>query len=153
MDHPTAISTPSLPSAFAGWLDRIARHDQVLAAHAVPVQLWLRPGTTPGPGAGDGDLLHFLARGTRLTLSRYRPDALVTLLLRAACDCAQHRTAGATARPVLRPGAEPVAVATYDGALREGWRSIEAALLPVPRVAEIFEGLREELARPGARAA
>ena len=44
MDLPTPSSTPALPSPFAGWLDRLARHDQVLAAHAVPVQLWLRPG-------------------------------------------------------------------------------------------------------------
>ena len=54
-------------------------------SHAVPVQLWLRSGDT---------VLHLLAQGTRVVLRRYAGSDLTALILRSACDCEEHRTAG-----------------------------------------------------------
>lgn len=109
------------------------------SSHAVPVSLWLR----------DGDrVLHFAARGTRLCLSAYRPSDLTTLILRAACDCAEHRQAGATGRVVLNPGAVPVEVHELDGAEVFGWRGHEAALLPLQEAAGILESLLARLPQP-----
>jgi hypothetical protein len=139
------------PLTFAGWTRALnARGYGVLpASHAVPVSLWLRddaPGDdAPGDDATEGRVLHYSARGTRLRLAVYRPSDLTTLILRAACDCAEHRQAGATGRVALNPGTEPVEVHELDGAKVFGWRGHEAALLPLHESAGILESLLPRL--------
>ena len=113
------------------------------SSHAVPVSLWLRDGDPLR-----GRVLHFDARGTRLRLAVYEPSDLTTLILRAACDCEEHRQAGASARVVLNPGAVPVEVHELDGASVFGWRGHEAALLPVQDAAGIFESLLARVSQP-----
>ncbi len=132
------MDTPRL--TFSTWTAALRRRGFVVlpASHAVPVQLWL---TTP-----DGCALHFLARGTRLTLRRYAATDLAALVLRSECDCEEHRTAGAAVRTVLATGAAPAAEAVFDGADRRGWRGYEAGLLGVAAAAEIFEELLDTLA-------
>ena len=112
------------------------------SSHAVPVSLWLREGDPL-----DGRVLHFGARGTRLRLSVYEPSDLTTLILRAACDCEEHRQAGAAGRVVLNPGAVAVEVHELDGAAVFGWRGHEAALLPVQAAAGVFESLVAHVSR------
>ena len=90
-------------------------------------------------------MLHFAARGTRLRLAAYRPSDLTTLLLRAACDCAEHRQAGATGRVVLNTGAVALEVHEIDGAKVFGWRGHEAALLPLQETAGLLESLLPRL--------
>jgi hypothetical protein len=129
------------PLNFTSWTRALsARGYGVLpSSHAVPVSLFLR----------DGDrVLHFGARGTRLRLAVYRPSDLTTLILRAACDCAEHRQAGATGRVVLNPSAVPVEVHELDGAEVFGWRGHEAALLPLQEAAGILESLLARLPQP-----
>jgi hypothetical protein len=135
------MDTPRL--TFSTWTAALRRRGFVVlpASHAVPVQLWL---TTP-----DGCALHFLARGTRLTLRRYAATDLAALVLRSECDCEEHRTAGAAVRTVLATGAAPAAEAVFDGAGRRGWRGYEAGLLGVAAAAEIFEELLDTLAVSG----
>ena len=126
---------------FATWTRGLSArgYDVLPASHAVPVSLWLR----------DGDrVLHFTARGTRLRLDAFEPTDLTTLLLRAACDCAEHRQAGATGRGVLNPGADPLETHELDGAEVFGWRGHEAALLPPAEVAGFFESLVARLSPP-----
>lgn len=134
---------------FATWVaDLSARGHAVLAAsHAVPVQLWLRE---PGD---HGTVLHYLARGTRVTLRRYAATDLTALVLRAECDCEEHRTAGAGSRTVLTPGATPVAEVVLDGATEFGWSGAEAGLMDVATAAELFEELRTVLDDRAGRAA
>ena len=129
------------PLTFASWTRALsARGYGVLpTSHAVPVSLWLRD---------DDRVLHFGARGTRLRLVAYRPSDLTTLILRAACDCAEHRQAGATGRVVLNPGAEPLEVHGLDGARVFGWTGHEAALLPLQEAAGILESLLARLPQP-----
>ena len=130
---------------FASWTRALsARGYGVLpTSHAVPVSLWLRDGDPI-----TGRVLHFAARGTRLRLVAYRPTDLTTLILRAACDCAEHREAGATGRVVLNPGVEPLEVHELDGAEVFGWTGHEAALLPLQETAGILESLLARLPRP-----
>jgi hypothetical protein len=132
------------PLSFASWTRALsARGYGVLpASHAVPVSLWLRD-ESPEPGAGR--VLHYSARGTRLRLAAYRPSDLTTLMLRAACDCAEHRQAGATGRVALNPGAEPLEMHELDGAKVFGWHGHEAALLPLQETAGILESLLPRL--------
>ena len=126
---------------FATWVaDLSARGHAVLAAsHAVPVQLWLRE---PGD---HGTVLHYLARGTRVTLRRYAATDLTALVLRAECDCEEHRTAGAGSRTVLNPGAAAAAEVVFDGARELGWRGYEAGLLDIAGAAAMFDSMLEEL--------
>ena len=130
------------PLTFAGWTRALsARGYGVLpASHAVPVSLWLRDDDADG-----GRVLHFSARGTRLRLAAYRPSDLTTLILRAACDCEEHRQAGATGRVSLNPGAEPLEVHELDGARVFGWRGHEAAVLPLQKAAGVLESLLPRL--------
>ncbi len=130
---------------FASWTRALsARGYGVLpTTHAVPVSLWLRDGDPI-----TGRVLHFAARGTRLRLVAYQPTDLTTLILRAACDCAEHREAGATGRVVLNPGAEPLEVHELDGAKVFGWTGHEAALLPLQEAAGILESLLARLPQP-----
>lgn len=129
-------------SAFAAWTTALTERGlSVLASsHAVPVQLWARE-----PGHG---VLHFTARGTTVALRRYRANDLTGLILRAECDCAEHRTAGAGQRTVLVPGAVPLAERVVDGRVEFGWGGIEAGLLDVPSAAVLFDRLHEQLATP-----
>ena len=140
------------PFTFASWTRALSARgfDVLPASHAVPVSLWLRdaspePGDGPGEGNDLGRVLHYSARGTRLRLAAYRPSDLTTLILRAACDCAEHRQAGATGRIALNPGAEPLEVHELDGARVFGWRGHEAALLPLQETAGILESLLPRL--------
>ncbi len=127
------------PLTFTAWTATLAADGYTVlpSSHAVPVQLWLRD--------GDGQVLHFLARGTRITLRSYRPSDLTGLILRSECDCAEHRTAGAAQRTVLVPGAVPLAESAVDGRRDFGWRGIEAGLLDVPSAAAILDRLLAEL--------
>lgn len=131
-------SSPS-PLTFATWVAELsARGHAVLAAsHAVPIQLWLR--------RADGSVLHFLARGTRVTLRQYDATDLTSLMLRSECDCEEHRTAGAGSRTVLAPGAVPAAEIVFDGAETLGWTGYEAGLLDVTTAAAMFEEMAAEL--------
>ncbi len=130
---------------FASWTRALsARGFGVLpSSHAVPVSLWLRDGDPENER-----VLHFDARGTRLRLAVYRPSDLTTLILRAACDCEEHRQAGATGRIVLNPGAAPLEVHELEGASVFGWRGHEAALLSLQDAAGIFESLLARLSQP-----
>jgi len=138
------------PLTFPSWTRALsARGYAVLpSSHAVPVSLWLRDGDPV-----TGRVLHLGARGTRLRLAVYRPSDLTTLILRAACDCAEHRQAGAAGRVVLNPGAEPLELHELDGASVFGWRGHEAALLPLQETAGIFESLLARVSQPAARSA
>jgi len=131
--------------AFASWTRALsARGYGVLpTSHAVPVSLWLRDGDPI-----TGRVLHFAARGTTLRLVVHRPADLTTLILRAACDCAEHREAGASGRIVLNRGAEPLEVHELDGAKVFGWTGHEAALLPLQEAAGILESLLARLPQP-----
>ena len=136
------------PLTFTRWTSALsARGYGVLpASHAVPVSLWLRDDAPePGSDSGEGRVLHYSARGTRLRLAAYRSSDLTTLILRAACDCAEHRQAGATGRIALNPGAEPLEVHELDGAKVFGWHGHEAALLPLQETAGILESLLPRL--------
>ena len=128
------------PLTFAAWVAALSGrgHAVLAASHAVPVQLWLRP--------PDGSVLHFLARGTRVTLRRYAGSDLTSLVLRAECDCEEHRTAGAGSRTVLTPGAVPAAEVVFDGAAELGWSGIEAGRLDVPTAAAMFDEMLAQLA-------
>ena len=134
----TTSSQSSL--TFAAWVSTLsARGHSVLAAsHAVPIQLWLRH--------PDGSVLHFMARGTRVTLRRYDGSDLTSLVLRSECDCEEHRTAGAGSRTVLTPGAVPAAEVVFDGAAELGWSGIEAGRLDVPTAAAMFDEMLAQLA-------
>ena len=143
---------------FASWTRALsARGFGVLpSSHAVPVSLWLRDGAPengPENGSENGRVLHFGARGTRLRLAAYRSTDLTTLILRAACDCEEHRLAGAAGRIVLNPGAVPLEVHELDGASVFGWRGHEAALLSLQDAAGIFESLLARLAQPAVQPA
>lgn len=120
---------------FAAWTSALTvRGFTVLpSSHAVPVELWLR---TPR-----NEVLHFRARGTTVALRRYTAAALAGLILRSECDCEEHRTAGATTRTALLPGAVPLNEAVYDGAAELGWVGYQAGLLDIPTAAVLLERL------------
>jgi hypothetical protein len=128
------------PLTFPSWTRALsARGYAVLPqSHAVPVSLWLRD---------EDRVLHFAARGTRLRLSSYRQTDLTTLILRSACDCEEHRQAGAAGRIVLNPGAVPLDVHELDGSSVFGWRGHEATLLSLQETAGIFESLLARVPR------
>jgi len=109
-------------------------------SHAVPVQLWLRSGAT---------VLHLQAQGTRVVLRRYAGSDLTAMILRSACDCAEHRTAGASARTVLAPGSVPLDEVVLDGRATFGWSTYEAGLLDVATAAGVFEALLARLEGSG----
>ena len=73
---------------------------------------------------------------------------MTTLILRAACDCAAHRQAGAAGRLALNPGATPLELHELDGAEVFGWRGHEAAMLPLHQSAGILESLLPRLSSP-----
>jgi hypothetical protein len=124
MPHSTSLTPTRLPvRSFADWSERLRADGFTVLpqSHNVPVDLWLREPS--------GRVLHLRARGTRVVLRAYDGSDLTTVLLRAECDCAEHRTAGAAGRSVLAPGAEPLAEVQYDGAAEAGWTGVEAGLL------------------------
>lgn len=128
------------PFTFSTWTAALsARGWTVLSpSHAVPVQLWLRHADT---------VLHLRAQGTRVVLRRYAASDLTAMILRAECDCAEHRTAGASSRTVLAPGSTPLEEVALDGRTAFGWTSCEAGLLDVATVAGIFESLLAQVER------
>jgi hypothetical protein len=133
------MDTTSLPSfTFATWTASLAARGWTVLSpsHAVPVSLWLRSGDT---------VLHLSARGTRVVLRRYAGRDLLGLILRSQCDCADHRTAGASLRLALASTAVPLDEVVLDGAATFGWTSYEAGLVDVPTAAGIFESLLARL--------
>lgn len=133
------LDTRTAPATFAAWLaDLEADGLTVLGAHRVPVQLWLLD--------VDGSALHLRAAGTRVVLRRYAGGDLTALVLRAECDCAEHRAAGARTRLALDPAAVPVEEAVFDGATLLGWRGVEAGLVDVRTAAAVLEDLLGVLA-------
>jgi hypothetical protein len=138
------LSQDPAPRTFADWTERLRADGFVVMpqSHAVPVDLWVRDPA--------GRVLHLRARGTRVALRAYESSDLTTVLLRAECDCAEHRTAGAAGRAVLAPGTEPVAEVEYDGASEAGWTGVAAGLLRVPEAAELFVLLSARLAEEAA---
>lgn len=133
LTSPAASPAPS-PLTFQTWTAALsARGWTVLRpSHPVPVQLWLR--------AGD-EVRHFFARGTRFVLRSYSSSDLTSMILRAECDCAEHRTAGAGHRTVLVPGAVPLDEVVLDGRATFGWSTYEAGLADVPTAAGVLESL------------
>lgn len=135
------LLSPPAPLSMTQWLSELSRSRlTVLAAHRVPVQLWL--------GTDADDVLHFRARGTTFTLRRYPRSELVSVVLRSECDCAEHRTAGAAHRVALTPHAVPLAEAAIDGADRYGWTGVEAALAPIAVSAAALGELLPRVAMP-----
>jgi hypothetical protein len=121
----------------ASWADVLASRGlrALPQSQFVPIDAWLVYPRSPS------HLLRLVARGTRVRLTSYDRSDLTTLLLRAGCDCEEHRQAGAAGRPGLRPGAAPAAEAVYDGAQHEGWTGVEAGLLRPDDVAPVLDGL------------
>ena len=97
---------------------------------AVPVELYA---VLP-----DGDLLHFRARGTTVTLRRYAADDVSVVLPTAYAGTTPEALAVADVRAlpdavgagrVLLPAhARPVAEVAIDGTARFGWTGFEAGL-------------------------
>ena len=131
------MSTSSL--TFAAWTTALTERGFTVlpSSHAVPAQLWVRE--------REGGVLHFTARGTAVTLRRYRGNDLTGMILRAECDCEEHRAAGAGQRTVLVPGATPLAEQVIDGRSEFGWSGIEAGLLDVPSASTLFDSLLADL--------
>jgi hypothetical protein len=141
----TTAPTSTVPTSFGAWTaDLLARGFAVLpASHVVPVELWVRERT--------GEVLLLRARGTSVVLRRYAASDLTGLILRAECDCEEHRLAGAGQRTVLVPGARALAEVSFDGRAELGWSGVEAGLLDVPAAAMLFDELYGRLpeAAPG----
>lgn len=133
------MTTTASTSSFSAWASALAaRGFAVLpASHVVPIELWLRERT--------GEVLLLRARGTSVVLRRYAASDLTGLILRAECDCEEHRVAGAGQRTVLIPGARALAEVAVDGRAEFGWSGIEAGLLDVPASAELFDRLYGQL--------
>ena len=131
----TTVTTPS-------WADVLAAHAlRVLPqSQFVPIDAWLTDLRSPSR------VLRLTARGTRVRLTAYDRSDLTTMLVRAECDCEEHRQAGAAGRPSLRPGAAPVAEAVYDGAERAGWTGVAAGLMRPDDVAPVLDVLLRDLA-------
>lgn len=125
----------------SSWTDVLSSRGLRALPHSrfVPLDVWLVDPRDPS------QLLHLLARGTRVRLAAYDRSDLTTLLLRAECDCEEHRLAGASGRPALRPGVAPVVEAVYDGAERAGWTGVAAGLLRPDDAAPILDDLYVEL--------
>ena len=121
----------------ASWADVLSAHGLRVLPHSqlVPIDAWLADPRSPSR------LLRLVARGTRVRLTVFDRSDLTTLLLRAECDCEEHRQAGAAGRPALRPGTVPVAEAVYDGAQRDGWTGVEAGHLRPDDVAPLLAHL------------
>jgi hypothetical protein len=133
------MTTTSLATS---WAHVLSAHDlRVLPrTQLVPIDAWLADPRTPAR------LLRLLARGTTVRLMAYDRSDLTTLLLRAECDCEEHRLAGAAGRSALRPDASPVAEVVFDGAERAGWTGVEAGLLRPDGVAPVLDELLGALA-------
>jgi hypothetical protein len=123
---------------FSAWTTALAERGLAVLpnSHAVPVQLWMRDGT---------GVLRFTAQGTRVRLRRYAGSDLTGLILRAECDCEEHRAAGAGTRTVLVPGALPLSEHVIDGAAEFGWSGVEAGLLDIAPAAVLLDRLLEEI--------
>lgn len=130
--------TATATSAWAAALTRL--HLRALPHSTyVPVDAWLADPLAPSR------LLHLQARGTRVRLAVHDASDLTTLLLRAECDCEEHRQAGAAGRPALRPGASPLAEVVYDGAAEAGWTGVAGGRLRRDEVAPLLLDLHARL--------
>lgn len=100
--------------------------------------------------APDGTVLHFRCRGTAAVLEHYAAADLRRLVptTPCPCGCARRLTTSPPARAALVPGARPLASATWDGRLEQGWRGYEAGLLGVDEAAALFDRLLTLLPRP-----
>lgn len=105
------------------------------SSYVVPVELWLR--------AADGAVLHVRARGAHVTLRVYDATALGAMVVRAECDCAEHRTAGAVLRTTVLPSAEPLVELVDDGEGR--WTAYDAGRLTVAEAAPVVDRLLDRL--------
>lgn len=125
------------------WADVLGARGLTALPHStfVPVDAWLTDPRSPSR------LLRLVARGTRVRLTAYDRSDLTTMLVRAECDCEEHRQAGAAGRPALRPAARPLTEVVYDGARRAGWTGVAAGLLAPDEVAPLLAGLLDDLAR------
>jgi hypothetical protein len=128
-------------STTGAWADALAALHLLPLPHStyVPVDAWLLDRTSPDR------LLHLRARGTTVRLTAYDARDLTSLLLRAECDCEQHRQAGAAGRLVLRPGARPLDAAVYDVAAEAGRTGVAAGLLRADDVAPLLLSLHADL--------
>lgn len=108
-------------------------------SHLVPIDVWLVSARRPSR------VLRVTARGTRVRLRVHDRSDLTTLLVRAECDCEEHRQAGAAGRPALRPGAAPAVELVHDGAARAGWTGVAAGLLRPDQAAPVIEELLRTL--------
>ena len=131
-------TTVTIPS----WGDVLAAHGlrALPQSQFVPVDAWLADPRSPSR------VLRLTARGTRVRLTAYERSDLTTMLVRAECDCEEHRQAGAAGRVSLRPGAAPVADVVYDGADRAGWTGVAAGLMRADEVAPVLDVLVRDLA-------
>jgi hypothetical protein len=130
-------------SPASSWDDVLTTHHLTALPQTsfVPVDAWLVDQRAPTR------LLHLVARGTRVRLSVHDRSDLTTMLVRAECDCEEHRLAGAAGRLTLRPGAAPLAETVFDGAARAGWTGIAAGRLRPDEVAPVLAELLAAVAR------
>jgi hypothetical protein len=129
------------PVPAPSWADLLASQGlRVLPqSHFVPIDAWLVDPRSPSR------LLRLVARGTRVRLMVHETSDLTTMLVRAECDCEEHRQAGAAGRPTLRPGAHPLVELTYDGAQRAGWSGVAAGRLRPDQAAPVLDELLRAL--------
>ncbi|GAA1569934.1 hypothetical protein GCM10009789_24370 [Kribbella sancticallisti] len=99
-------------------------------SHAVPVELLVQ--------LPDGTIARFTARGTRLRLRHYSPDALTSLTIEAECGCGDHHPQTGPNRVTLSAFAVPLAEHTIDGELLFGWQHHEAGALRLADAATHF---------------
>jgi hypothetical protein len=109
-------------------------------SHAVPVELLVQ--------LPDATVARFTARGTTLRMSRYSPDALITVTIAAECGCGDHHPQTGPTRVTLSRYAVPFDERTIDGELLFGWQSHEAGLLRLPDATTHFFTLLNQLQAP-----
>ncbi|HET6987718.1 MAG TPA: hypothetical protein VFI00_13930 [Kribbella sp.] len=109
-------------------------------SHAVPVEVLVQ--------LPDATIARFTARGTKLRLRRYSPDALTTITIAAECGCGDHHPQTGPIRITLSRYAVPLDERTVDGELLFGWQHHEAGLLRLPDAATHFFTLLDHLHSP-----
>lgn len=107
-------------------------------SHAVPVELLVQ--------LPDATIARFTARGTRLRLQLYSPEALTTVVIAAECGCGDNHPQTGPLRPTLSRYADPLAEHVIDGELLFGWQRHEAGLLRLPDAAGYFFELLDRTA-------
>ena len=99
-------------------------------SHAVPVELLVQ--------LPDATIARFTARGTRLRLQHYSPEALTSITIAAECGCGDHHPQSGPNRVTLSAFAVPLAEHTIDGELLFDWQHHEAGALRLPDAATHF---------------